>query len=636
PSKIKALALERAILNCADALLESGESGTPLKIYSYALKAYSPTNRAAALKGFARADPKKAIPLIANSLDHSDRPMRQMAVRLAQEIPGKDATKMLAGRLISLRPKARVSLLHALAVRKDNAALPAVMRCCSAADGSVRIAALEAVGVLGDASAVESLALHAARARGDEREAARSAMQSLRGADVNPAMAKLLKSASDSARVELIGALAGRNASEAKPAIFKTAAGGNAQVRIASQKALRTLAGPEDIDVLLDLLESAAEEDIDEAAKTVAIISERFSVAPMTTTIGLKRLSKTGDNNLRVAMLILLGGLGDTRALPALRSALSDSDSRVRDAAVRGLSQWPDAAPNGEPMDDLLRIAQTSQNKVHRVLALRGYVNLITTAENLSPTRKARACKTAIELADGVAEKTRVLAKTAELNSIEALEVAGAYLDDRSLKNEAAVAAVAIAQKAFSQDLPRAKAILKKVLESDVAQGVKQKASAILLDIDSIKGYLVDWEVTGPYVKKDKSFAELFDIPFGPEISGADATWRPMPVTKLGAHPAYLDLLKELNGGDLRVAYLRTTIQSDSDAAVTFEMYTDDGVKAWLNGKLIHALNVPRAIPANPDVVNATLRKGPNELMLKITQNNMPWGAIVLLKRPAP
>jgi HEAT repeat protein len=588
--------------------------------------------RAAALKGLAKADAQEAIPLVAESLDHSDRTLRQMAVHLAQEIPGKQATQMLAERLPSLEPKAQAALLHALGVRGDATALAAARSSCNSNDVSVRVAALEATGMLGDASTVKSLAEHAAKARGGELETARAALQALRGADINPAMVRQLKSTDEKAKVELIAALAARNAVETTPAIIKTAGSGTTPVRIASFEALRTLAEADDIAALFDLLVLAEEDVRDEAAKTVASVARRFSTVESATAIGLEKLGATQDHGARASMLILLGGLGDSRALPVLRSALADLDDRIRDAAVRGLSQWPVAGSKGEPMGDLLKIAQTSDSKVHRVLALRGYIDLITTAENLSASQKADACKTAMKLADGLSEKRRVLAKTAELSSIEALGVALAYLDDEDLKAEAAAAATTIAEIVYSQDLKAARAAMQRVLSIDVPAFVQEKARKIVKDIDSIKAYLADWQVSGPYMQRGKNCSELFDIPFGPELPDVEVQWKPMPISSLGSHPAYLDLLKELNGGEQRVAYLRTKIDSDAERTVRLEVFSDDGVKVWLNGRLVHANNCLRPIPANPDTVDVTLKEGVNHLMLKVTQNNMPWGAIVRLR----
>jgi len=141
--------------------------------------------------------------------------------------------------------------------------------------------------------------------------------------------------------------------------------------------------------------------------------------------------------------------------------------------------------------------------------------------------------------------------------------------------------------------------------------------------------YLSDWEVAGPYAQKDKDCMELLDIPFGPERSRADIEWRPVPIKSLGKHPAYLDLSKTLKGGEQTVAYVRTQDESPSRMQARLEIYSDDGVKAWLNGQLIHENNIMRGIASQPDTVEVTLKKGANHLMLKVTQNDGPWGAVV-------
>ena len=69
---------------------------------------------------------------------------------------------------------------------------------------------------------------------------------------------------------------------------------------------------------------------------------------------------------------------------------------------------------------------------------------------------------------------------------------------------------------------------------------------------------------------------------------------------------------------------------------MTLEVFSDDGVKAWLNGKVVHSNNIARPIMAEPDRVAVVLDKGVNWLMLKVTQNNLPWGAIVRVREAKP
>ena len=146
------------------------------------------------------------------------------------------------------------------------------------------------------------------------------------------------------------------------------------------------------------------------------------------------------------------------------------------------------------------------------------------------------------------------------------------------------------------------------------------------------KGYLADWEVAGPYLQLGKKAKELFDIPFGPEVPGTDVLWRPMPIEPTEQHPAYLNLDKVLYGYDQMVAYLRTEIVSDAEKPARLEIYSDDGVKAWLNGKLVHSINISRGIAEEPDKVAVTLKEGTNHLMLKVIDDIWAWGAIVRLR----
>jgi penicillin V acylase-like amidase (Ntn superfamily) len=164
-------------------------------------------------------------------------------------------------------------------------------------------------------------------------------------------------------------------------------------------------------------------------------------------------------------------------------------------------------------------------------------------------------------------------------------------------------------------------------------QGIPDEALEVLAEYGDAPAmyYLMGWEVAGPYMQKDKNWTELFDISFDPELPSTKVAWRTIPFKQSG-HPAYLDLHEALNGGDQRVAYLRTQIKCDEDKLACLEMYSDDGVKAWLNRKLIHANNVSRALPVRPDMVDVTLKQGNNHLMLKVTQDVGQWGAIVRLR----
>ena len=75
------------------------------------------------------------------------------------------------------------------------------------------------------------------------------------------------------------------------------------------------------------------------------------------------------------------------------------------------------------------------------------------------------------------------------------------------------------------------------------------------------------------------------------------------------------------------MAYLRTGIWSETGRDLNLELGSDDGVKAWWNGKLELAHNTARAVAPAEEKINVHVRQGWNRLLLKITQNSQGWGA---------
>ncbi len=72
-----------------------------------------------------------------------------------------------------------------------------------------------------------------------------------------------------------------------------------------------------------------------------------------------------------------------------------------------------------------------------------------------------------------------------------------------------------------------------------------------------------------------------------------------MPVGTNADQPWLIELDKvEALAGDNRVAYLRTKVWSPKEQKARLELGSDDGVKVWLNGQLVHANNAVRPVRA--------------------------------------
>jgi hypothetical protein len=388
------------------------------------------------------------------------------------------------------------------------------------------------------------------------------------------------------------------------------------------------LAGADDAEALVALLVGAARGERQPLENTILGVARRADAAAETSKAIMAKLPSAGDTRLKGAMIEMLGQLGDASALATLREALNDPAVEIRYAAIAGLGHWP----NAEPLPDLLRAARDKSDESCQIRALGAYLDLVGAATSMPAGRKVQCYETALSLAPGAATKKKVLGALASVKTLESMQLAASQVPDGQVKEEAALATVAIAKDLSAGNAGPVKAALSRVVAAGVRAGTKEQAQKILDDLEAAESYLTNWEVAGPYLEKGKNYSQLFDTPFDPEKPEAKVEWRKMPVTTNGAHPAYCDLLKELNGGEQRVAYLRTQIESDDAKQVTLEIFSDDGVKVWLNGRVVHANNIARPIMPEPDRVTVALQKGVNRLMLKVTQNNLPWGAIVRVR----
>ncbi|MCP4454269.1 MAG: hypothetical protein GY809_22645 [Planctomycetes bacterium] len=118
----------------------------------------------------------------------------------------------------------------------------------------------------------------------------------------------------------------------------------------------------------------------------------------------------------------------------------------------------------------------------------------------------------------------------------------------------------------------------------------------------------------------------LFDVAFGPEID-MSGTWKDVPFSGAQHEIAFSDLI----GGNHRVVYLRTRFESPIERKAVLELGSDDGVKVWVNRKLVHAHNVTRSAERGQDKVDITLNKGRSTILVKINQGAGGWGFVSCL-----
>ena len=618
-----------AYLMCADKSLAKGNKRMALSIYKRMyIPAESVPIRIAALRGIITVTPQEGTAHIVDALKSDDRQMQSMVIGLLRDIPGTKTTKAITAVLPNLSVSGQVQLLAALTDRGDRSALPAVIDATKSPKVDVRVAAFSALGALGDASTVDLLAQTAANATGPEREAARNSLYRLSARNVDEKILSSISQAESAVKVELLRSVGERGVAQGVATLLKTAQDTDAAVRLESFKVLRVVADRKHLPALIQLLINVqSEAERKEAEKCAVVVARKIVDESRRAETVLATLPSVKDVTSRCSLLSVLGKIGDDNALPMLRAAINDKDDKVQDTAIRALADWPDPSL----INDMREIARNSDNQLHRALALRGFVRLIGLDSDRPTEEKIGMYQEAMHLAPNVNEKKTVLSALANIKTFAALQMAADYLQDKALQQEAEVAVVRIAEGTYSSHPQKTKTVLQEVIQISKDDSVRRQARKLIEQIRQFEDYITAWHFSGPYTKQGLGPQKLFDTVFEPETDPKNVKWQIMPFATNKNKPWLLELDKAIGGSD-RVAYLRTNVWSPTRQKARLELGSNDGIKVWLNGQVVHANNTTRTITPGQDIAEVTFRQGWNRLMMKITQSGGTWSACARLR----
>jgi HEAT repeat protein len=634
-------AIADGLLRCAAHLLGGTRSPNALaartdaaaasEIYKNLLNSKEPRIRTAAAHGLIVASDQDAAVVAQKMLAGDDPYCRIAALQLVARIPGGAATALFAESLPSLPADIQVAVIDALRQRGDAAAIPALLQAAKSSSEAVRIAALRALGALGDAPVILTLAEAAAGNKGSEQETARASLSLLRGKGICKAMLADLDKANPEVQTELILALGMRREVAAVPKLLKLAGSAGATQRAAALLALSTVADENAAGDLVALLVKAGNDDERDAVeKTLTAICARSKRSEACAAPVLKAIPGAGVP-ARCALLRVLGQVAGDESLRELRAAARDSDATLQDAAIRSLA----AAGRADAMPDLLALAKDAPTLPHRVIALRGYWHAVALADTRPVAERLSLCEAGFAASQRADEKRLGLTALAKISDPGAVKLAERFLADDAVRAEAAHTLMQIAREASGANRAAIKTELTRLLAAASDDATRKAAEAALVELEPDAGCIVAWEVAGPYAQAGKKFNALFDIPFPPETPGAaDVKWRALPSGASPGKPWLLDLLKFFGGGEQCVAYARTSIHSGKAQPARLDIGSDDGVKVWLNGELVHANNVARPLRPGQDKAAIQLKQGWNTLLLKITQNNLGWEFSVRIVKP--
>ena len=159
---------------------------------------------------------------------------------------------------------------------------------------------------------------------------------------------------------------------------------------------------------------------------------------------------------------------------------------------------------------------------------------------------------------------------------------------------------------------------------------VRRRTPAPLAVVDTTAlpaGTLTAWQVSGPFAAPDSAA-----LPALPALPAAPA-WRAIAVEEDGLINV-TKVLRKPSAGRF-VAYLRTTVRSESLRTVPLEIGYSDDIMLWLNGApVFRGINAQASrypdylglIAPTTERIYLPLRRGDNELLVALTDRLGGWG----------
>jgi len=186
------------------------------------------------------------------------------------------------------------------------------------------------------------------------------------------------------------------------------------------------------------------------------------------------------------------------------------------------------------------------------------------------------------------------------------------------------------------EDMPK---IRDKFLRIAGENGVKQLAEnrkhglfqGFIDKVNQSKGvFLTNWWLIGPFDNPDEKGLETcyppeqsFDTTNTYEgLNNKPIQWQYVQEKIAG----YIDFTHIFDPSEIGVAYARTTFSSTADAEIKIGIGSNDGVRLWVNDKLVLDKATKRTAKPNQEILSIPVKKGRNSVLLKIDQFGGGWG----------
>ena len=333
-------------------------------------------------------------------------------------------------RFNNLTPEAKVLLMDALAVSRDQSALPLAAIMTRNDNEHVKLAGFRALGLLGDASVVQHL-MSNIRGPGELGDTVRDSLARLNFDGADRMLIIAYQRADDNAiKYDLTRVFIRRAGTIAVPAVETGLKSDDENLRRISIQYFENIGQQASVPALVEQYLVEPNNDIRGAIERAIVrIETRYSDADGRGKAFIDAIEKRNEME-QVRLLPILGNISGTQAREFVMGKYTGSpEPMIREAAFRALCNWTDISV----AEELFKVA-SSPDDPRAANAARSYIRIITLRdEGRNAQDRIAYLENAMSVARTDENRNFLLSRLGDSRSIEAFRFAVQYIDDANL-----------------------------------------------------------------------------------------------------------------------------------------------------------------------------------------------------------
>jgi HEAT repeat protein len=331
----------------------------------------------AATQTYVLQDETNGLPILTALLTSDDETAFKTVCNIAVKMKSPQISKLILDNLQRFSGYKKSVLIEILGVRKEQSAVPELIKSATSEDAVVKIAAIKALGKIGDMRSIDTIFVAISSSDKTVADAGKESLAMLQGTEFNTVMIKNLDSNNKIFRLAALRVIEERRITEAVGKIRQLFNDSDIDVKVAAYRAFSQIiiATPADLEFLIDLFQKSG--SISEAEKSglqeaLTTVCRKIPARDESVTV-IEKFKNTGDTKNKQFLIDLLYLIGNLKACEAIVDFAKSTENEIADHATMLLGKWgsPEAAPF------LIDLAENHPVEKYKIRMLSGYLRII-------------------------------------------------------------------------------------------------------------------------------------------------------------------------------------------------------------------------------------------------------------------